>query len=95
MRKTNDPPFRKRNGFQWLLQSHGQYFLAVSCRFLLPTATAVRLAIPVCPTVNMFLAAFTSAFSSYPQAVHLNTACNCLFSFAPCPQHEQVCDVYR
>jgi len=36
-------PSPKGNGFHWLLRSHGQYFLAVSCRFLLPTANAIRL----------------------------------------------------
>ncbi|MBA7558388.1 hypothetical protein ES705_51188 [subsurface metagenome] len=38
--------------------------------------------IPVCPTVKIFLAAFTSAFSSYPQTRHLKSACDSLFSFA-------------
>jgi len=38
-------------------------------------------AIPVCPTVNMFFAAFTSACSLYPQAKHSKTACDFRFSF--------------
>jgi hypothetical protein len=36
-------PSVNRKGFHWLLRSYGQYFLTGSCRFLLPTANAVRL----------------------------------------------------
>ena len=36
-------PSVNRKGIHWLLRSHGQYFLTGSCRFLLPTANAVRL----------------------------------------------------
>ncbi len=37
---TSSPPSTK--GIPWLLRSHGQYFLAGSCRFLLPTTIVVR-----------------------------------------------------
>ena len=68
----NDPSCKET----YEINNHGSKFIEADIHELSEEQLAVL------PTVKIFFAAFTSAFSSYPQAMHLKPACDSLFSFA-------------